>query len=214
MIPALLFAAFFCPPDQRIPVGPAQLQADPAPLRFKPLPEGATVLGIDLFDSRLTPYGDKLLQVRARGAGKQSLRVAVLVPVEGGVCRLSGDDLSLDQDEDDRPCEKPGKLPRTFDFARGTLRVKDQSGSCADPAGSTSSRKLSLFNVQGWELKKIFETPLWDSTTQGQGRQLVQRWKVELGEGTIRVQRCVEGGGCEEPDLWVYSKPAGKYLHK
>lgn len=214
MFSALLLAAFFCPPAQRIAADFARLKKDPAKLLLKALPACAKPQGVDLFDAHLTAFGDKLLQVRARGCGVQSLRIAVLVPIDGGVCKLSGEDLSVDQDEKDKPCEKAAKQPRTLDFVNGSLQVRDQSGSCGDPAGSTSSTKLSVFNVQGWHLKKIFETPLWDSTTQAQGRQLVQRWKVTFGEGTVSTQRCVIGGECEEPDDFVYSKPGGKYVRK
>jgi hypothetical protein len=212
----LLLAAFFCPPAQRVSAGFEQLKKDPAALRLKALPACAEekLEGVDLFESRLTAAGDKVLQVRARGCGVQSLRIAVLVPTEGGVCKLGGEDLSLDQKLDDKPCEKPGRLPRTLDFVKGTLQARDQGGSCGDPDGVSSSRKLSIFNVQGWQLKKIFETPLWDSTTQAQGRQLVQTWKVSFGEGKLTTQRCVEGGQCEEPDEFVYSKPGGKYVRK
>lgn len=211
-----LLAAFFCPQAQKVAADFAQLRKDPAALRLKPLPACAEekVQGVDLFESRLTAFGDRLLQLRANGCGVRSLRIAVLVPTDGGLCKLTGEDLSLDQKEDDKPCENPGPLPRALDFVKGNLRVSDQSGSCGDPDGSTSSRKLSLFSVQGWQLKKIFETPLWDSTTQAQGRQLVQSWKVTFGEAAIRVQRCVEGGQCEEPDEYVYSKPGGKYVRK
>ncbi|HEX4385832.1 MAG TPA: hypothetical protein VH083_22900 [Myxococcales bacterium] len=214
---ALLLAAFFCPPAQRVAAGFAQLKQDQAPLQLKALPGCAEeqVEGVDLFASRLTGAGDKVLQVRARGCGVRSLRIAVLVPIEGGVCKLSGEDLSLDQKEDDKPCtDAPGKLPRTLDFVRGTIQVRDQCGSCGDPDGSASSRKLSIFNVQGWQLKKIFETPLWDSTTQAQGRQLVQTWKVTFAGGKLTTQRCVEGGQCEDPDEFIYSKPGGKYVRK
>jgi hypothetical protein len=211
-----LLAAFFCPQAQKVAADLSQLKKDPSALRLKPLPDCAEekVQGVDLFESHLTAAGDRLLQLRAHGCGVQSLRIAVLVPIDGGVCRLSGEDLSLDQKEDDKPCENAGKLPRALDFVKNTLQVRDQSGSCGDPDGSASSRKLSLFNVQGWQLKKIFETPLWDSTTQAQGRQLVQTWKVTFGEARLTVQRCVEGGQCEEPDELVYSKPGGKYVRK
>lgn len=134
----------------------------------------------------------------------------------------------LDQDEKDKPCseppigearrrgalESPAKLPRTLDFVKGVVQVRDQSGSCGDPSGFTSSTKLSVFNVQGRQLRKIFETPLWDSTTQAQGRQLVQRWKVSFGEGSLQVKRCIEGGECDDPEEFVYSKPGGKYVRK
>jgi hypothetical protein len=217
MLAALpLLAAFFCPQAQKLAADFAQLKKDPSALHLKPLPECAEeeVQGVDLFESHLTASGDRLLQLRARGCGVESLRIAVLVPTDGGLCRLSGEDLSIDQKEDDKPCENPGKLPRALELVKGTLRVRDQGGSCGDPDGSTSSRKLSLFNVQGWQLRKIFETPLWDSTTQAQGRQLVQTWKVTFGEARLTVQRCVEGGQCEEPDEFVYSKPGGKYVRK
>jgi hypothetical protein len=216
MFAALLLAAFFCPPVQRFAADFAQLKQDSSPLKLKALPVCAEekVQGVDLFESHLTAEGDRVLQLRARGCGVQSLRIAVLVPFEGGVCKLTGADLSLDQDENDKPCEGAASLPRTLRFANGILQVRDQSGSCADPAGSTSSTKLSLFNVQGFQLKKIFETPIWDSTTQAQGRQLVQRWKVSFAEGTLKVQRCIEGGACEDPDEFVYSKPGGKYVRK
>ena len=110
--------------------------------------------------------------------------------------------------------ESPAKLPRTLDFVKGVVQVRDQSGSCGDPSGFTSSTKLSVFNVQGRQLRKIFETPLWDSTTQAQGRQLVQRWKVSFGEGSLQVKRCIEGGECDDPEEFVYSKPGGKYVRK
>ena len=66
--------------------------------------------------------------------------------------------------------------------------------------------KSVVYEAQGWQLKKIFETPLFDSTTQAQGRQLVTRWKISLGKVVpkeIAVQRCVEGASQCEADASV-----------
>ena len=78
--------------------------------------------------------------------------------------------------------------------------------------------KTAIFEAQGAALKKIFETKLYDSTTQAQGRQLVARWKLTLGKTVpkeITVQRCIEGASqCEDPDVYEYARAGGKYLHK
>jgi hypothetical protein len=186
--------------------------------------------GVDLFEAHLTGQDDKLVQARFRvckgdkANETQALRVAVVLPIGGGqLCKLAGEDLSVDRRANDRPCENAGKLPRTLDFVeltqrgRKVVQTKDQSGSCDDPAGNTSSIKTAFFEAQGAALKKIFETPLYDSTTQAQGRQLVARWKLTLGTPLpkeIRVQRCVEGASCEEPDVYWYARAGGKYVRK
>ncbi len=192
----------------------------------KPLLEG-----VDVFDANLTGQNDKLVQARFRvckgdkANETQALRIAVVVPIGGGqLCKLEGEDLSVDRRASDKPCENPGKLPRTLDFVELTqkghrvVQTKDQSGSCDDPAGNTSSIKTAFFEAQGAALKKIFETPLYDSTTQAQGRQLIARWKLTLGTAfpkELSVQRCVEGASqCEEPDVYVYAKAGGKYVRK
>ncbi|HTO97868.1 MAG TPA: hypothetical protein VMK66_12545 [Myxococcales bacterium] len=189
------------------------------------------VEGVDVFEANLTGQKDKLVQARFRMCKgdkeneTQALRIAVLVPLgEGQLCKLEGEDLSLDRRASDRPCENPGKLPRTLDFVeltakgRRVVQAKDPSGSCEDPAGNTSSITTAFFEAQGAALKKIFETPLYDSTTQAQGRQLVARWKLTFGNAfprEIRLQRCVEGASqCEEPDVYVYAKAGGKYVRK
>ena len=145
-----------------------------------------------------------------------SLRIAVLVPLEKGeLCKLDGEDLSIDQLASDRPCPpaKAAKLPRTLDFAHGRVQVSDQSGSC-EAKGLDQQHQDGADDVQGWSLKKIFATPTWDSTTKAQGRQLIQRWKVDITGAGISVQRCIEGGERDDPEEWVYSKPGGKYLRK
>lgn len=191
--------------------------------------EKPVIEGVDLFDANLTGEKDKLVQVRARSCKgdkeneTQSLRIADVVPLPGGqLCLLEGEDLSLDQRASDRPCANAGKLPRTLDLVelthagRKVVQTRDQSGSCADPNGNASAVKSVLYEAQGAKVKKIFETPLYDSTTQAQGRQLETRWKVSFGKTVpkeIVVQRCVEGASqCEEPDVFVYSKAGGKYV--
>jgi hypothetical protein len=187
--------------------------------------------GVDVFDANLTGERDKLVQARFRvckgdrANETQALRIAVVVPLAGGqLCKLEGEDLSLDRRASDKPCENAAKLPRTLDFleltrkGRRVVQTNDQSGSCGDPAGNSSSVKAAWFEAQGAALKKIFETPLLDSTTQGQGRQLIARWKVSYGASfpkDIRVQRCIEGATeCEEPDLYEYARAGGKYVRK
>ncbi|HZX95581.1 MAG TPA: hypothetical protein VFE90_13750 [Myxococcales bacterium] len=208
-------------------------------LRFQSIPGDAgpeadcadkpVIEGVDVFEANLTGEKDKLVQVRARACKgdkeneTQSLRIADLVPLaEGQLCKLEGADLSVDQRASDRPCENPGKLPRTLSLVeltqkgRKVVQTRDQAGSCDDPGGRTSSVKTVIYEAQGWQLKKIFESPLYDSTTQAQGRQLVASWKLSFGKTVpkeISVQRCVEGASkCEEPDVFVYSKPGGKYV--
>jgi hypothetical protein len=187
--------------------------------------------GVDLFEANLTGQMDKVVQARFRVCKgdkqneTQALRIAVVVPLaDGRLCKLAGEELSIDQRASDRPCEKPGKLPRTLDFVeltakgRKVVQTTDQGGSCDDPAGTTSSMKTAFFESQGAELKKIFETPLYDSTTQAQGRQLVAKWKLSFGPALpkeITVQRCVEGASqCEEPDAYMYARAGGKYVRK
>ena len=64
-----------------------------------------------------------------------------------------GEDLSLDQRASDKPCEDPGKLPRTLTLlevtqqGRKVVQTKDQSGSCDDPAGNTSAIKTAFFEA-------------------------------------------------------------------
>jgi len=98
------------------------------------------------------------------------------------------------------------------------VQTKDQSGSCDDPAGNASAVKTAFFEAQGPGLKKIFETPLYDSTTQAQGRQLIARWNLSLGKTVpkeITVQRCVQGASeCEAPEVYVYARAGGKYVRK
>ena len=252
MILLALLAAFTCPDDQKLNVDlkawkAALLKAAPGSdeqkygiraLRLQPIHGDAEadcadkpiVEGVDIFEANLTGEKDKLVQVRARTCKgdkeneTQSLRIADLVPLTGSgqLCKLEGEDLSVDQRATDRPCENPGKLPRTLDLVELTqaghkvVQTKDQSGSCEDPNGSTSSIKSAVYEAQGWQLKKIFETQLFDSTTQAQGRQLVTRWKLSFGSVVpkqITVQRCVDGASrCEEPDVFVYSKAGGKYV--
>ncbi len=246
-----LLAAFTCPADQKLKLDlkawrAALLKAEPGSdeqkygiraLRLQSIHGDAeaecadkpVIEGIDVFEANLTGEKDKVVQIRARSCKgdkeneTQSLRIADVVPLPGGqLCKLEGEDLSLDQRASDRPCENPAKLPRTFDLVeltqpgRKAVQTKDQSGSCDDPAGNTSAIKSAVYEAQGWQLKKIFETPLFDSTTQAQGRQLVTRWKVSLGRDVpkeITVQRCVEGASqCDEPQVFVYSKAGGKYV--
>jgi hypothetical protein len=193
--------------------------------------ETPVVEGVDIFEANLTGQKDKLVQARFRVCKgdkeneTQALRIASLVPLpDGRVCKLEGEDLSVDRRASDRPCENPGKLPRTFDFleltqqGRKVVQAKDQSGSCGDPSGNTTSIKTAFYEAQGAALKKIFESPLYDSTTQAQGRQLVARWKLSYGPAVpkrISVQRCVEGASaCEEPDVYEYARAGGKYVRK
>jgi len=212
-----------------------------AALRFQSVPgdnapdaecaDKPVVEGVDLFSANLTGQDDKLVQARFRVCKgdkeneTQALRIAVLVPLpDGRLCKLEGEDLSIDQRASDKPCENPGKLPRTLDFVeltqkgRKVVQTKDQSGSCGDPAGSTSAIRAIFFEPQGAALKKIFETPLYDSTTQAQGRQLVARWKLSFGPTfpkEMSVQRCVDGASqCEDPDVYVYARAGGKYVRK
>ena len=187
--------------------------------------------GVDVFDANLTGQKDKLVQARFRVCKgdkeneTQALRIAVLVPLGGGqLCKLEGEDLSIDRRASDRPCENPGKLPRTLEFleltsrGRRVVQTRDQGGSCGDPAGNTSSIQTAFFEAQGAALRKIFASPLYDSTTQAQGRQLIARWKLTLGTAfpkEIAVQRCVEGAAqCEEPDVYKYAPAGGKYVRK
>jgi len=187
--------------------------------------------GVDIFNANLTGQNDKLVQARFRACKgdkeneTQAVRIAVVVPLANGqLCKLEGVDLSLDQRASDKPCENAAKLPRTLDFleltqkGRKVVQTKDQSGSCEDPAGNTSAVKTAIFEAQGAALKKIFETKLYDSTTQAQGRQLVARWKLTLGKTVpkeITVQRCIEGASqCEDPDVYEYARAGGKYVHR
>lgn len=187
--------------------------------------------GVDIFDANLTGMKDKLVQARFRVCkgdkenDTHALRIAAVVPLPGGqLCKLGGEDLSIDQRASDRPCENPGKLPRTLDFVeltkagRRVVQTKDQSGSCADPAGSTSAIRTVFFEAQGAALRKIFEAQLYDATTQAQGRQLVARTKLSFGKTfpkQISVQRCVEGASaCEDPDVYEYAPAGGKYVRK
>jgi hypothetical protein len=212
-----------------------------AALRFQSVPgdnapdadcaDGPVIEGVDIFDANLTGQNDKLVQARFRVCKgdkeneTQALRIAVVVPLPGGqLCKLEGEDLSLDQRASDKPCENAGKLPRTLSLieltrkGRRVVQTKDQSGSCDDPAGNTSALKTAFFEAQGPAIKKIFETPVYDSTTQAQGRQMIARWKLTLGKTLpkeIAVQRCVEGASqCEEPDVYEYAKAGGKYVRK
>src|SRR3954471_7654263 len=246
-----LVAAFTCPDDQKLKLDlkawrAALLKAEPGSdeqkygiraLRLQSIHGDAeaecadkpVIEGIDVFEANLTGEKDKLVQIRARSCKgdkeneTQSLRIADLVALpDGQLCKLEGEDLSVDQRASDRPCENPGKLPRTLDLVeltrpgRKVVQTRDQAGSCDDPGGRTSSVKTVIYEAQGWQLKKIFESPLYDSTTQAQGRQLVASWKLSFGKTVpkeISVQRCVEGASkCEEPDVFVYSKPGGKYV--
>jgi hypothetical protein len=212
-----------------------------AALRFQSVPGDNTpeaecgdkpvLEGVDLFEANLTGQKDKLVQARFRvckgdkANETQALRIAVVVPLaDGQLCKLEGEDLSLDQRASDRPCENPGKLPRTLALlevtqqGRKVVQTKDQSGSCGDPAGNASAVKTAFFEAQGPGLKKIFETPTYDSTTQAQGRQLIARWKLSLGKTVpkeITVQRCVEGASeCEAPEVYIYARAGGKYVRK
>ena len=212
-----------------------------AALRFQSVPgddapeaecaERPVVEGIDIFEANLTGQKDKLVQARFRVCKgdkeneTQALRIASLVPLPGGqLCKLEGEDLSVDRRANDKPCENPGKLPRTLDFVeltqpgRKVVQTRDHSGSCGDPSGNTSAIKAAFYEAQGAGLKKIFETQIYDSTTQAQGRQLVARWKLTYGPAlpkSISVQRCVEGASaCEEPDVYEYAKAGGKYVRK
>ena len=212
-----------------------------AALRFQSVPgddapeaecaQTPVVEGVDIFEANLTGQKDKLVQARLRVCKgdkeneTQALRIASLVPLpDGQLCKLEGEDLSIDRRASDKPCENAGKLPRTIDFleltqpGRKVVQTKDQSGSCDDPAGKTSSIKTAFYEAQGAALKKIFETPLYDSTTQAQGRQLVARYKISFGTvvpKSISVERCVEGASaCEEPDVYEYAKAGGKYVRK
>ena len=212
-----------------------------AALRFRSVPgddapeadcaDKPVLEGVDVFEANLTGEKDKLVQARfrvCRGDKEnetQALRIAAVVPLpDGQLCKLEGEDLSIDQRASDRPCENPGKLPRTLDFVelvrpgRRVVQTRDQSGSCGDPAGNTSAIRTALFEAQGAALKKIFEAQLYDSTTQAQGRQLVARTKLSFGKAfpkQISVQRCVEGASaCEDPDVFEYARAGGKYVRK
>ena len=212
-----------------------------AALRFQSVPEDdapeadcadkPVLEGVDVFEANLTGEKDKLVQARFRlckGDRRnetQALRIAALVPLpDGQLCKLEGEDLSIDQRASDRPCEKPGKLTRALDFVelirpgRKLVQTRDQSGSCDDPAGNTSAIRTAFFEAEGAALKKIFEAQLYDSTTQAQGRQLVARTKLSFGKAfprEISLQRWVEGASsCEEPDVYEYAKAAGKYVRK
>jgi hypothetical protein len=223
------------------PAGSDDQHRSLAALRFPSVPgddapeadcaQTPVVEGVDIFEANLTGQKDKLVQVRFRVCKgdkeneTQALRIASVVPLpDGQLCKLEGEDLSVDRRASDKPCENPGKLPRTLDFleltqqGRKVVQVKDQGGSCADPAGRTSAVKTAFYEAQGAALKKIFESPLYDSTTQAQGRQLVARWKLTYGKElprTISVQRCVEGASaCEEPDVYEYARAGGKYVRK
>ena len=59
--------------------------------------------GVDLFEANLTAQKDKLVQARFRvckgdkANETQALRIAVVVPLaDGQLCKLEGEDLSLD----------------------------------------------------------------------------------------------------------------------
>jgi len=218
--------------DQLYTLAALRLQSVPgdnapeAPCARKPVIEG-----IDIFEANLTGERDKLVQARFRVCKgdkeneTQALRIAILVPLaDGQLCKLDGEDLSLDQRASDKPCENAGKLPRTLDFVeltrkgRRVVQTTDQSGSCDDPAGNTGAVKTAFFEAQGAALKKIFEAQIYDSTTQAQGRQLVARAKLTLGKAVpkeITVQRCIEGASqCEDPDVYEYARAGGKYVRK
>ena len=243
----LLAAAFACPDDQVVGLqlkpwkahlltarpGSDEQHAGMAALRMKAVPEGPDgeadclqkprVEGVDIFDSKLTGLGDKLLQVRFRlckGTPDewQSLRLAVLVPLpEQQWCLLGGEELSADRAPQDLPCGE--KLPLTValkemvEKGRNVVEAHDQSGSCASGAGMTNAR-LALYEAQGPALKKIFESQLAESNGTAGGQVLVQRTRLTLGKTfpkTIHLERCIQAD-CDTIGDFAYAKAEGKYL--
>jgi len=192
---ALLIAAFVCPPSQRVP-------AD-----WKPeAPASCDKLqGTDVFDANLTGEGDKLIQARYRCGQKRALRIAVLVPLpDAGLCRLDGEDLSIDLAAGEKRLLDFVELTRA---GRKVVKVRDQS------EGSAS---VAFFEAQGWSLKKIFFSQTLETLATAHG-PLAARWTIELGPElprTIRAQRCVEGAPCDDPEEWQYAKAGGKYVKK
>jgi len=101
----------------------------------------------------MTGQKDKLVQARFRvckgdkANETQALRIAVVVPLaDGQLCKLEGEDLSLESARVRRPCEIPASsrtltLLEVTQQGRKVVQTKDQSGSCDDPAGSASAVK-------------------------------------------------------------------------
>jgi hypothetical protein len=218
--------------------GSDEQHAEMAALRIKTVPEGndgdapcfdkPVVEGVDLFDANLTGQHDKLVQMRfrmCRGTPDewQSLRIATIVPIsERSFCLLAGEDLSVDRALKNRACDKPGKLPLTLAFrevvekGRNVVETRDEQGVCNDEVRSTQVT-LALFRAEGFSLKKIFETPLYDAHPTGAGRDLVQRWTLSYGKTfpkAIHLERFTEGGEGSDPEDYAWSKTAGKYLGK